>query len=97
DRRVEEPGAPGRRRRAAARLPGVEADVVVVPACRDKCRFGAEALHQLEAEHAAVEVERTLDVGDLEWTWPMSTPGSIGRGSTRSPSGIVERLVDELV
>src|ERR1700733_8702476 len=39
----------------------------------------------------------------FRWTWPMSTPGSIGRaspaaGAPSAPgSGIVEGLVDELV
>ena len=37
------------------------------------------ALHQLEAEHAAIKVKRPIDIGDLEmeWTWPMWTPGSM--------------------
>jgi hypothetical protein len=28
--------------------------------------LAAEALHQLEAEHATIEVERTLQIGDLQ-------------------------------
>ena len=40
--------------------------MVVVAAGRDEGRLVAEALLQLEAEHAAVEVERAVDVGDLE-------------------------------
>ena len=39
---------------------------MVVAAGRDEGGVGAVALHQLEAEHAAVEVERAVDVGDLE-------------------------------
>jgi hypothetical protein len=66
DRRVEEAGRPRRGWVAAARLPGVEADVVVVAAGRDERGFGAEALDQLEAEDAAVEVERPLEVGDFQ-------------------------------
>src|SRR4051794_30053794 len=51
---------------AAPALPGVEADVVVVAAGRDEGGLGAIALHQREAEHAAIEIEGALDVGDLE-------------------------------
>ena len=40
--------------------------MVVVAAGRDERRLVAEALLQLEAEHAAVERERAIDVGHLE-------------------------------
>ena len=66
DRDVIEAGRAGRRRRAALALPGVEADVVVIAAGRDEGRLRAHALHQLEAEHAAIEGERAVEVGDLE-------------------------------
>ena len=39
---------------------------MVVAAGGDEGGVGAVALHQLEAEHAAVEVEGAVDVGDLE-------------------------------
>ena len=61
-----EAGGAGRRRMAALALPGVEADVVVVVAGGDEGGVLAVARLQLEAEHAAIEGERPLDVGDLE-------------------------------
>ena len=39
---------------------------MVVAACREERGLIAHALHEVEAEHAAVEVERAVDVGDLE-------------------------------
>ena len=48
------------------RLPGVEADVVVVAAGRDEGGLVADPLLQLEAEHAAVELERAVEVGHFE-------------------------------
>src|SRR5580704_16542573 len=59
------PGGARRRRRAAAALPGVEPDMVVVAAGRDEGGAGP-AGGQREAEHAAIEIERALEVGDLE-------------------------------
>src|ERR1051326_1070859 len=58
-------GGAGRGRRAAFALPGVERDVVVIAAGRDEGGAFAPRGH-LEAEHAAIERERSLDVGDLE-------------------------------
>src|SRR5262245_49820774 len=66
DRGVEEPRVTRRRRRSAAGLPGVEPDVVVVATSRDEHRLVAVPRLLLEAEDADVEVERPLDVGDLE-------------------------------
>ena len=75
-----EPGVALRRRRAAAALPGVEADVVVVASGGQKRRLVAELLLQLEAEHAGVEGDRPVEVGDLEVDMP--DPGS-GRDGSR--------------
>jgi hypothetical protein len=47
-------------------LPGIEADVVVVATGRDERCGGAVALHELEAEDAAVEVERALELCDFQ-------------------------------
>src|SRR5581483_8739707 len=55
-------GALGRGRGAAA-LPGVRADVVVVPAGGEERRGRAELGHQLEAEDAVVEGDGVGDVG----------------------------------
>src|SRR5207244_10018861 len=63
---VVETGGAGRRRAAPFALPGVEADVVVVAAGADEGGLVLPTAHDLEAENPAVEVQRPLDVGDLE-------------------------------
>ena len=50
----------------ALRLPGVQTEVVVVPAGGDERGLVAELLHLLEAEHVTVERERALDVAHLQ-------------------------------
>ena len=40
--------------------------MVVIAAGRDEGGLLAVALHQLEAEHAGVEAERAVEIGDLE-------------------------------
>ena len=42
----------------------------MVAACRDEGRLLAVAMLELETEHAAVEVERAADVGDLQVNMP---------------------------
>jgi hypothetical protein len=64
---------------AAFAFPGIQPDVVVVAARRDECRVGAVALHQLEAEHAAIEAQRALEIGDLEMNMAYSGAGDDGR------------------
>src|SRR5688572_2387791 len=66
DGEVVEARMAGRRRRAAFRLPGVEADVVVVAACGDEGGLISHARLLLEAEYADVEREGAVDVGDLQ-------------------------------
>src|SRR5581483_7731379 len=66
DRDGVEPGRPGRRRRAALRLPGVQRDVVVVAAGGEEDGLLAVAVRDVEAEHAVPELERPIEVGDLE-------------------------------
>ena len=61
-----EPGSARRWWTAAAAFPGIEADVMVIAAGGNKCRLRPLALHQLEAEHAAIKVKRVIDIGDLE-------------------------------
>ena len=78
DRGVKQPGGARRRRMAAFALPGVEADVVVIAAGRDERRAGAHPLHQLEAEHAAIEAERAIEIGDLEMDMPDPGAGDDG-------------------
>src|SRR5439155_20744136 len=66
DRDVVEPRRPGRRRRSAPRLPGVEAEVMVIAAGRDERSLVAHALRHVETENVAIEGERPVDVRDLE-------------------------------
>ena len=71
---------------------------MVVAAGGDEGGVLAVALHQLEAEHAAVEVEGAVDVGDLE-----VDVADVDAGIDRLDSlvieslALVERLVDEPV
>ena len=66
DRDVIEPGRPRRRSRPAARLPGVQSEVMVVPPGRDEGRLVADPLRHVEAQDVAVEGEGAVDVGDLQ-------------------------------
>lgn len=66
NREMKKPGGPRRRRRAAGAFPGVQADVMVVATGADEGRLRAEALLELEAEHAAIKSEGAIKVGDLE-------------------------------
>jgi len=67
---MEQPGRPWRRWMAAFAFPGVKADMVVIAAGRNERSAGSHALHQLEAEHTAIEAERAIEVGDLEMNMP---------------------------
>src|ERR1700675_1348126 len=60
-----EPGGARRRRGASAALPGVQPDMVVVAAGRDEGGAGP-AGGQRKSQHAAIEIERPLQVCDLE-------------------------------
>ena len=46
-------------------LPGVEPDVMMIAAGGNE-RRAAHPLHQLETEHAAIEVQRAIEIGDFE-------------------------------
>ena len=63
---------------AAFALPGVEPDVVVIAAGRNERGARAQALLQLEAEHAAVKAERAIEIGDLEMDMPDPRAGDDG-------------------
>src|SRR5665213_288508 len=78
---VIEPRRSRRRRTAAFALPGVQADVVMIAAGRNEGRLQTPALHQFEAEHAAIKSERALEVGDLEMNMPDAGAGDDGRGA----------------
>src|SRR5204863_9589898 len=54
------------RRRAVARLPGVQPEVMVIAAGGDERRLVAVPLHDVEAQDVPVEAQRLVDVRDLE-------------------------------
>src|SRR5665213_916054 len=83
---IEAGRAPGRRLAPAA-FPGVEPDVVVVAAGRDKGGLGAIALNELEAEDAAIKGERAVEIGDLEVDMANAHAGIDRRGGFRRGSG----------
>ena len=66
DREVVEPGCALRWRGGTATLPRVEADVVMVAAGAQKRRRVAHPLRDLESQHAVVEREGPLEVGNLQ-------------------------------
>src|ERR1700731_5483441 len=66
DREVIKPGGAWGGRLAAPALPGVESDVVVISAGRNEGRLVAEALHQLEPQHARIEGQRAVEIGNLQ-------------------------------
>ena len=43
---------------------------MVIAAGRNERRAVAHPLHHLEAEHAAIEAERAIEIGDLEMDMP---------------------------
>ena len=89
---MKEAGRSGTRWVAAAALPGVQPDMMMIAAGRDEGGIAAVALHQLETKHAAIEAEGPIKVGDLEMN--MSDPDAAPdrpRGAA-CIDGIVERL-----
>ena len=70
-----EAGRAGGRRRGAAAFPGVEPDVMMVAAGGDESGLLPQALHQLKTEHAAVERQRAIEIGDLEMHVADAYPG----------------------
>src|SRR5258706_10448481 len=76
-----EPGRARGRRRATLALPGIEPDVMVVATGRDERRPPAIPLDELEAQHAAVEGQRAVEVGDPEVDVPDSSSGIDGPGA----------------
>ncbi len=66
---------------------------MVVAAGGDEGGVVAPALHQLEAEDAAVEVERAVDVGDLEVDVADVDAGVDRIGSSFPVQGLVDEAV----
>jgi len=84
DRDVVEPGRAGGGPVAAAALPGVEPDVMVVAPGGEKGSLTSVALRDLEAEDAVVEGDRAVEIGDLEVDVPdpgRRRDGAVARGS----------------
>src|SRR5215212_2289839 len=52
--------------RYALAAPDVEAEVVMVAACRDERRGAGDECHELEAEHVAVEGESALQIANVQ-------------------------------
>ncbi len=61
-----EAGRAGRWRASAFAFPGVQSDVMVVAAGRQKCRLAPVSLREFEAEHVPVKRERPIKVGHLQ-------------------------------
>src|ERR1700719_4094051 len=76
-----EAGRAGRRRIPAQTFPRVQANVMVIPACRQKRRGVTHALHDLEAQHAGIKVESTIQVGDFEMDVADADSGIHRKGS----------------
>ena len=53
-------------RRAPETLPGIQANVVVVPACQQERGRLAHALHHFEAKHITIKAKRPVEVSYLE-------------------------------
>src|SRR5947209_12287037 len=65
-------------------FPGIQADMMMVSACRNKGRLRSIALHQFEAKDSAVEVKRTLQLGDLQMNMTNTHSGIDGLHALRS-------------
>ncbi len=66
DGEVVEAGGAGSGRFATEAFPRVQADVMMITACGDEGGLASVALGELEAEHAAVEIQGTIQVGDFQ-------------------------------
>ena len=83
DGEVIEPGRTALGRLATGALPGIEGDVMVIPARAQK-RRGAHVVEQIEPERIAIERDRPIEIGDLQMH--MADMGSgwdglVGQGS----------------
>ena len=79
NREVEQASAIRRRRRTTEAFPGVEPDMMVITAGRNKRGLRSEALRQLETEDAAVKPERALEVSNFEMNVADARAGIDGR------------------
>jgi len=76
DRGVVEPRVPRWRGCAARAFPGVEPDMVVIAASGQKGRAGPVSLGHFKAEHAAVEGDGPVQIGDFQ----VNMADACGRG-----------------
>src|SRR5215217_2793436 len=79
DGKVIETGRPCGRRGSALTLPGIETDVVVIPAYREKGGLVAEAGDELETETASIEVDGPIEISHFEVDVPDMGAGRDGR------------------
>ncbi len=73
-------------------LPSVQPNVVMIPSRRNERGFPPESLSQLEAEHAAVEGQGTVQISYLEMHMPDPNPG-INRIGSHLLSGLLTGLL----
>ena len=81
DGRVVKPCCARRRRRAAKAFPGIQAQMMMVATCRNKGRLVAISRLQLESQNAAIEIQRFLDIRNLQVH--MANMGACGDGIWR--------------
>jgi hypothetical protein len=72
--------------------------VVVVAAGGDEGGFGTKTLGQLEAEHAAVKLQRAFEFGDFEMHVADANPGMdrtvVGHGMSVKQGGMRVKVAD---
>src|SRR6476661_6890160 len=69
-------------------FPGIQPDVMMIAAGRNKRRARGQALHQLEPQHAAIKSQRAIEIGHLEMNMPDAgarDDGCEGFGHALSP------------
>src|SRR5262245_9381470 len=80
--RMVKPGGPGPGRRSAPALPGIEAEVMMIAAGRYKGRTWP-ACGERKSQYPAVEIERLLQIGNLQVDMADPHPG-VDRGELKS-------------
>ena len=66
DGQMIKPRRSRRRRLAAGTLPGIQSDVMMIPARREKCRRRSETLRQLKPKHITIKSKGALQVRHLQ-------------------------------
>lgn len=87
DREVVEPGRAALWRLPTGALPGIQRDVMVIPARAQK-RSGAHVVEQIEPEHIAIEPDGAVEIGNLQMHMADMSSGRDGwLGQGRGLSG----------